>query len=529
MRKLGRVLSLVALAIFSHAAFGQATMSITPGKAEKSVIGLPFIADQSVHLVQHYANGMALTHEVSGHVYRSADGVERFDGSFPSTDPAHPEPVEMALIVDRNKHIIISMNSKLKTATITHLPDVATVSIRFFALPNATVAGSTKATSPENPTTSDLGHRTQGMMELVGKRVTATIPAGKIGNEQPIVVTSDVWIYPQLKLLVKEVEQNPLVGERTYELSNIRGEEPDAKLFEVPDGYTVKQQTSSLLSSLAAPPVVNATPEQRTKQMETALASPSANVKNSAAYALAVNNEHLDEAQKLAEDAVRLQEQTSAEVLPTQDLSKANAQMIAVSGYWDTLGWVYYRQGKLDQAEAYIRAAWDLKPYFEISEHLGLLYEAMHRPKDAIAFYRMAINPKNSASLKDLLKTHLANLGVSEAEPLASDVTTPLPSLTLHHAPSDAAPLVEILLTHGNPPAVTLLEGDPAIEKPLSKAIQSALANFLPDSGPEKILRRARVSCSNDETPLCALHFLSAQEIHDAISPSSTPKTATDH
>ena len=68
----------------------------------------------------------------------------------------------------------------------------------------------------------------------------------------------------------------------------------------------------------------------------------------------------LDEGQQFAEKAVKAEEgkaaQTSLEKLEADD-----AQCITnLADYWDTLGWVYLRQGKVAQAEKYLNAAWNL-------------------------------------------------------------------------------------------------------------------------------------------------------------------------
>jgi hypothetical protein len=91
------------------------------------------------------------------------------------------------------------------------------------------------------------------------------------------------------------------------------------------------------------------------------------------------------------------------------------------------------------------------------------------------------------------------------------DVVTPLPSLTKQPSAANPKPLVDILLTRDKPPAVALLKRDSELEKPLTEAIRTALAKPIPDSGPEKLLRRARVTCSAEEKPVCALHFLGSQ------------------
>jgi hypothetical protein len=249
-----RSLAVLAFAVVSHVALAQVaqvSMSIQMNKPEEPVIGLPFSADQRVSTVQHLANGTPLKSEIKGHVYRSAAGVERYDGVMPST-PDRPGPVTLAYIIDPAKHSAILLNLKLKTATVEHLPANATVSVKFLPLQQSRTQG--QFIKPGDLVTTDLGKRTQGMMTQVGKRVSGTIKAGSVGNDQPLVVSTDVWVDPQLRLKINEVEQNPFSGERTFELSNIRGEEPDPALFAIPEGYTVKER-AQIPSTLPPAPV----------------------------------------------------------------------------------------------------------------------------------------------------------------------------------------------------------------------------------------------------------------------------------
>ena len=244
MRNIGQSLALLALSTVSYAALGQASLSIQNGKPEKPVVGLPFSAVQSVRLAERLGNVMTLTREIKGRIDRSADGVERLEGTAVPIDFALPNRTTQVWIVDRAKHTAVLLDSKLKTATVTHLPADATVTVSFLPPPRASGPASAAPVKPENVATTDLGKRTQDGMDLVGKRVTETIPAGKVGNVQPILVTTDVWTAPRLKIVVNEVERNPLFGVRNFELSNIRSEEPDPRLFEIPEGYTLKEQPS---------------------------------------------------------------------------------------------------------------------------------------------------------------------------------------------------------------------------------------------------------------------------------------------
>ncbi len=258
-------------------------------------------------------------------------------------------------------------------------------------------------------------------------------------------------------------------------------------------------------------------PEERTKQIEDALSSSDPMVKNNLAYALANKNEHLADAQTLAEQAVQLQEKTTSKQVSMDDKVKSFDQMQILGADWETLGWVYYREGQQEKAETYMHAAWELKPRnVDINMYMGIIYDAQHKPEEATTFYRMALSGTIPTTTQNLIQKRFDRLGVTTNSPLPMDVVTSLPSLAIQLNAGDTEPLVDILLSPDKPPSIKLIKGDRALEKSLSKAIQSALANSFPDSGPEKLLRRARVTCSSGDQPTCALHFLGSQVAMEA-------------
>lgn len=87
-------------------------------------------------------------------------------------------------------------------------------------------------------TTTALGEKEIEGVRVEGKSTVRTIAAGEIGNRNPILVTSESWYSPELRVTVYSRQADPRFGETTYRLSNIRREEPDASLFAVPPGYT---------------------------------------------------------------------------------------------------------------------------------------------------------------------------------------------------------------------------------------------------------------------------------------------------
>lgn len=91
-------------------------------------------------------------------------------------------------------------------------------------------------------TREELGQQTVEGIVATGTRATTVIPAGAIGNVQPIKVVSEQWTSPDLKVLVLTKHSDPRVGETTYRLLNVVRAEPDRSLFMVPPDYTLKAQ-----------------------------------------------------------------------------------------------------------------------------------------------------------------------------------------------------------------------------------------------------------------------------------------------
>ena len=89
------------------------------------------------------------------------------------------------------------------------------------------------------PTKENLGDQTINGIHATGTRMTTTIPAGKMGNEKPIVVTSERWYSPELQATVMTKHNDPWSGELKTEFTNVNTGEPDASLFTVPSDYKV--------------------------------------------------------------------------------------------------------------------------------------------------------------------------------------------------------------------------------------------------------------------------------------------------
>jgi hypothetical protein len=85
-----------------------------------------------------------------------------------------------------------------------------------------------------------LGQQSFDGVQATGVRTTTVLPAGAIGNDQPITIVTEEWTADDLKVLVMTKHTDPRSGETTYRLSGINRAEPNPSLFELPAGTTVK-------------------------------------------------------------------------------------------------------------------------------------------------------------------------------------------------------------------------------------------------------------------------------------------------
>jgi len=112
---------------------------------------------------------------------------------------------------------------------------------------------------------------------------------------------------------------------------------------------------------------------------------------NDVAYQLAEQNKQLQLALQYAQKAVGDEEKASQDIdlgeLKTEDLGYTPS----LDAYWDTLGWVYFRMGKLPEAEKYLNSAWTLSQGGVEADHLGQVYEHEGNTQAAIRMYELAL------------------------------------------------------------------------------------------------------------------------------------------
>jgi tetratricopeptide (TPR) repeat protein len=122
---------------------------------------------------------------------------------------------------------------------------------------------------------------------------------------------------------------------------------------------------------------------------------------NDAAYTLAENNLQLDDALRYAKKAVGDVEDGTIDIT-LDELSPKDIQTVPIlAAYWDTLGWVYFRLGHLDQAEKFLRAGWSLTQDPVVADHLRQVYAKQGKAREV---------PRDTQALQNLRTVKLGKL-----------------------------------------------------------------------------------------------------------------------
>jgi hypothetical protein len=99
--------------------------------------------------------------------------------------------------------------------------------------------------STSNVRTETLPSDTIAGLYVEGTRTTEVIPAGAQGNDRDIAIVSETWKSPDLRMMVRQMTDDPRTGKLTVEVTTIDRTDPDPSLFKIPEGYTVMDMPSA--------------------------------------------------------------------------------------------------------------------------------------------------------------------------------------------------------------------------------------------------------------------------------------------
>lgn len=241
------------------------------------------------------------------------------------------------------------------------------------------------------------------------------------------------------------------------------------------------------------------------------VADASAERLNSVASDLGNASLHLPEALSYARQAVKAISQESTKI-SVEGASRLDfALMVKLAGYWDTAGWIWYRQGDTVGGESYLKAAWDLAQSPGIGLHLAEVYERVGLLGDAARVCSMALAAGRESKYKgDLsekmehLQQYLKSATTGPTRAKNVDGSAGLSDMRTFHVPfrpklgkkSSTAHFV-ISLTNGYEHNTAVFKsGDVALAPAIAELVKVDYnQSFALDVG-VRIIRKATMSCA---------------------------------
>jgi hypothetical protein len=202
-----------------------------PGRAP--VTGAPYSGTETVSSQQTLAGGNSISRSHTSTVARDSQG--RISTSETVTPPASSgkAPFTIQTIFDPVAGFRYELDSSTMIARQEPLPKPRT--------PKTTTTAPPARPARPNETIVTLPSQVVNGVPATGTQITETIPAGAIGNAAPIQSVRTSWVATTLKVPVEIKTSDPRFGTTDMELTSIVTAEPNASLFMVPSGYTIKQ------------------------------------------------------------------------------------------------------------------------------------------------------------------------------------------------------------------------------------------------------------------------------------------------
>jgi hypothetical protein len=215
------------------------------GRGFQIVTGAPYSGVEVRTSQQMLANGNLIQRQSQTNVYRDSQGRVRTETSMARPDGTTATRIS---IEDPVAGVVHELNPQSK------------ISFDRPARFRSGSASSSSQTAPRrtapanaNETRETLAAQPINGLIASGTRITRTIPAGQIGNAQPIQTVREVWTSSDLKVAVMTKISDPRTGTVVTQLTNVNRSEPDPSLFQVPADYTVKTGPPGARRGQAAP------------------------------------------------------------------------------------------------------------------------------------------------------------------------------------------------------------------------------------------------------------------------------------
>jgi len=194
------------------------------GFGGRTITGKPFQATFTITRTESLP-GNTITNTTTGTVARDSDGDTYRDFKLASIGPwaAANGPQEFLYLrnVSAMMQYIVNKTKGTFESFAIHPHDPAGRDEGRFRHRDHSDSDSNNVTVDDNPTAIYSDPATGTKYTVDDKKITRTIPAGAIGNANPIVIVSERWYSSDLNLVLETSHSDPRFGTSVYQLSNI--------------------------------------------------------------------------------------------------------------------------------------------------------------------------------------------------------------------------------------------------------------------------------------------------------------------
>jgi len=200
--------------------------------------GAPYSATAITETIQTLADGNRIVNKSVALLARDSEGRTRREETLSNLGPLPTSASRVAFITDPVAKTEYVLDLDNHTAQVHPLSAVKVVTSQ----PRLELGKGVEDKHLRSTSAAEVKQEALSDSSIDGvtcERIlqTETFPAGSIGNERAIVVTSQTCASPELHLLLMRKRNDPRYGTTNYQLTGIRRSEPDASLFKVPSDF----------------------------------------------------------------------------------------------------------------------------------------------------------------------------------------------------------------------------------------------------------------------------------------------------
>jgi tetratricopeptide (TPR) repeat protein len=230
------------------------------------------------------------------------------------------------------------------------------------------------------------------------------------------------------------------------------------------------------------------------------------NVLNDGAYVLVSHNVELPLAESYSRKAVDLLETESAQTSIDSVNANSFRRVTLLLASWDTLGWVYFAEGKTDLAEQYVRAAWKSDGHGEVGLHLGEILEKRGDKLQAMQTYEMALSGSKGSTTPVINELHV-KMDALKKQGVRTQYEHPdrilLDQRTFHiPRPKDlkGSATFYVQVSASKTEQLKFISGDESLRDLKDALAQLDLGLAIPKDAPAPLLRSGVLFCSTQVT-----------------------------